>query len=75
MLEPLLDTMGLRRCQLYVFWGGHKTWGDSTCGIHFPVLLGIVFSRLFYVLECLYEFVFEPGGGVFVENFVGVGVL
>ena len=45
--EPLLNTMGLRGCQLCVFWGGCKMWGDRTCGIQFPVLGVSDSSRLF----------------------------
>ena len=32
---PLLDTMGLRRCQLCGFWPGHKTWGTELVGYSF----------------------------------------
>ena len=43
-------------------------------GYSFLYFLVTESSSLFYVLECLYKFVFDFGGGVLVENSVGVGV-
>ena len=73
-MESLLDTMDPRGCQLYGFWGGNETWGDRNSGIQFPVLLVTESFRLFYVLECLYEFVFEFICRDFVEDPIAVGV-
>ena len=51
-----------------------KLGRDCTCWIQFLVLLVDESSRMFYVLKCLYEFVFEFIGRVFFEDPVGVGV-
>ena len=71
VMEPLLDTIGMRGCQLCVFWGGHKTLGDNTCWVH--VMGGLVSesSCLFDVPKCLCEFVCEFVGGDFVDDPVG----
>ena len=75
-MEPPTGHYGPEGVANFVYFGGgQETWGDSTCGIQFPVLLVTNSSRLFYTLERLHVFVFEPIGGVFVESFVGVGFL
>ena len=52
-----------------------KLGGNSTSWVQFPVFLVTESSSLFYVLECLYKFVFDFGGGFCVESSVGVGIL
>ena len=81
VMDPLLDTMGLRgvppHCCLLnvVFWVGHKIWGDSTGGVKLFIFLGGEASCFFNVLEKGNEFVFKLGGRVFGEHFVCIGVL
>ena len=67
-MDPLLNSMGLRGFQLCGFWGGQHWLGIIS------YILVAESSSLFYVLECLYKFVFDFGGFVLVENSVGVGV-
>ena len=75
VMDPLLDTMGLRGYLFCVFWVGHKIWGDSTCGVKLFIFLGGKASCLFNVLKKGNEFVFKLGGRVFGEHFICVGVL
>ena len=75
VMDPLLETMGLRGCLFYGFWAGHRTWGDCTGGIKLFVFWGGKASSLFTVFEKSNEFVFEMGDGVFRENFINVGIL
>ena len=75
VMDPLLETMGLRGYLFYVFGAGHKIWGDCTGGVKLFVFLGGKASCLFNVFEKGDEFVFKLGGGVFGEHFVCVGVL
>ena len=35
--DLLLETMGLRGCQFYVFMVSHRIWGYCTDGVHFSV--------------------------------------
>ena len=59
VMDPLLETMGLRGCQFYVFWGGHKIWGGSCSSrVHLPVTEVTELSLVFDVPECLGESVF-----------------
>ena len=74
-MEPYWTLWACEECLLYVFWGGHKIWGEQH-------LLDIVLvfevpesSCLLDVLEGLYKFVFESTCRVLTENFISVGVL
>ena len=40
-MEPLLDTMGLRGCQLYEFWEGHRIWGNCMVGYNCLYLVSL----------------------------------
>ena len=74
VMEPLLDTVGLRGCLLCVFWEGHKTLGNSTSGIHFPVTVVTDSSLFFDVPKCLGKFVFKFGSGVLIDDTAGTSV-
>ena len=74
VMEPLLDMMGLRKCQLYVFWGGHKTLGDSSGWVHFPVAGATKSSYLFDVPKCPCKCFLSSVGRVLIDDPVGTGV-
>ena len=65
VMDPLMYIMGLRGCQLCVFWEGHKIlgqlhwWETLSCNCCHQVLLG------FNVPECVVRFIFEFGVGSF----------
>ena len=40
VMDPLLETMGLRGYLFCVFWAGHKIWGDCTGRVKLFVFLG-----------------------------------
>ena len=65
VMDPLLETMGLRGAPVLCILGRHKIWGDCTGRVKLFVFLGSEASCLFDVFEKGNEFVFELGGGVF----------
>ena len=75
VMDPLLETLGLRGCQLYEFWEGHKTWGDCTYRVNLAVHGVLKSSCLFDVLEYANEFVLEFCGGVLRDSPVCVSVI
>ena len=76
MIDPLLETMGLRGGACFMDSGEAIELGrDCTGRVDLFVFLGGKASCLLDVFKKGNEFVFKVGGGVLREYVVGVGVL
>ena len=69
VMDPLLETMGLRGVPVLWIWGGHRIWEELHWWVELFVFMGGEASSLFNVFEKGNEFVFEVGGEVFRENY------
>ena len=57
VIEPLLDTMGLRGVHFMDFGKAIKFWGNCTCGVNLVICYILKSSCLFDVPEYANEFV------------------
>ena len=74
VMDPLLETMGLRGVANFVCLGkAIKFRGNCTGGVHFPVTM-VIESFLFDVPKSLGKFVFKFGSWVLIDDPVGMGV-
>ena len=53
-------------------WGGHRTWGDTTCGVHSFISLVTQACLAFYPFKYSYKFIFNSVGGVPLDGFISV---
>ena len=73
-MDPLLNMMGLRGCQLCELWEGHNILGNCSGGIHFAVTVVTETSSVFNVPECLGKFIFKFGGRILGDDVVGISL-